>query len=498
TTILIKAYLNEDPKKAAAIVDRIIGDLDKLESGVKAVTPKVEIIKKTVELPISGQFDKVKITEGIPASQSGREVVNSSSAFKSYSSDVKNGVVEVALADAPLYIEPLSEAQCAPNAAESPFVLISPEVDVLLQRQSEKYAGKYANELNLKWIRFLGATGLNYMVYKSGGKDLSSGTSYLNQLKTLYDDAVSKGLTVITTIHPGVAASAPNPQAGGLGRLTFTERDVKDYTEFLKAAITKLPKVKYFFVETEADYKFDAKDYALVLSTTYKTIKASCLDCKIITAGYVNPERSYYKEVLDNLVIMKTPRAFDIFDMWHPFGSLNVYKGADTESEKIKVEFDKSARLLKSYGYSDVPIWIGETSYPSASHNPYETIYSERRQAADLIGRYLSAMAAGVKKVVWTNIYDHHKFAGDFSYYDNTGFIPNPKNNSAAGGASFKKLSFYTYRMLADKINCLDSPSITRLQLREMGVDGYKLAGKNGQTLYVILPAPSASNQATR
>ncbi|MBF0404322.1 hypothetical protein [Candidatus Magnetominusculus xianensis] len=485
TATVIRAYINEDPKKAAAIVDRVFGDLEKLESGTKHATPKTQMNKKNVELQIAPNTEKVKITEGLPASQSGRTVAGFSTAFNARTADVKNGVVELEFTDTPLYIEPLSEASCTPNAANSPFVLISPEIEVLLDRNSQKYAGRYSQELGLRWIRFLGATGLNYMVYKSGGKDFASGDAYLDQLKSLYDDASAKGLNVITTIHPGSSPSASNPQAGGLGRLTFTDKDVKDYTEFLKAAITKLPKVKYFFVETEADYKFDPRDYALALSATYKTIKTVCPDCKIITAGYVNPERSYYKEVLDNLVIMKTAKAFDIFDMWHPFGTLNVYKGPEMEPEKIKAEFDKSARLLKSYGYEDVPIWIGETSYPSGSHNPYETGFSERRQAADLITRYLSAISAGVKKVLWTNIYDHNKFAGNFSYYDYTGFINNPKN----GGAFTKKLSYYAYAMLIEKFKCLDEPVITRMVLKK-GIEGYKIQGRNGQILYVLWSNP--------
>ncbi|MBF0318525.1 MAG: hypothetical protein HQL01_01795 [Nitrospirae bacterium] len=490
TSILIRAYLHEDPKKAALIVDRVFGDLERLDSGAKPATPKDDMAKKTVELTVGTHIDKgvsdpwrkVKITEAVPASQSGRQVAGYSSAFKSYTADVKNGVVEIDVTDTPLYVEPLSEARCTANPVESPFVLISPEIDVLLNRNSEKYVGKYSAELGLKWIRFLGATGLNFMVYKYGGKDFSSGGGYLGQIEALYGDAVSKGLNVIATIHPGTA-SGPNPQAGGVGRLSFAEKDVKDYTDFLRTAVAKLPKVKYFFVETEADYKFDPKDYALALSTTYKTIKAACPDCKIITAGYVNPERAYYKEVLDALALMKVDRAFDIYGMWHPFGTLNVYKGNDTEYEKIRSEFDKSTRLLKAYGYEGVPIWIGETSYPSGSHNPYDTGFSERKQAAGLVERYTTAIAAGVKKIIWTNIYDHNKFAGDYSYYDYAGLINNPKN----AGASYKKLSYYTYMMLIEKFKCLDSPTVTRMASKK-GIDGYKLEGKNGQTLYVLWP----------
>ncbi|MBF0555188.1 MAG: hypothetical protein HQK96_11645 [Nitrospirae bacterium] len=480
TSTLIRAYIHEDPKKAATIVDRVFGDFERLQRGAKPALPKDQSNKKTVELKVGTHIDTVKITEGIPTAQSGRYVAGYSEAFKPYVAGVKNGSVMVELKDAPVYIEPVSDARCVPNTATSPFVLISPEIEVLSDRNSEKYAGRYAQELGLKWIRFLGATGLNFMVYKFGGRDFSSGGAYLEQLQSLYDDAASRGLTVITTIHPGIS-SAPNPRSGGLGRLTFTEKDAKDYSDFLKAALAKLTKVKYFFVETETDYKFDPKDYALVLFTTYKTIKAACPDCKIITAGYVNPERPYYKEVLESLASMKAGRAFDIFDMWHPFGTLNVYKGTNTEFEKIKNEFDSSAKLLKTYGYGDVPIWIGETSLPSDSHNPYETAFSERKQAADLIGRYLTAIGAGVKKVVWTNIYDHNMFAGDFSYFDYTGFINNPKN----AGASFKKLSYYTYMMLLEKFKCLDEPIITRMA-QGNGAEGYKLEGKNGQTLYVL------------
>ncbi|MBF0568005.1 MAG: hypothetical protein HQK95_03980 [Nitrospirae bacterium] len=491
TSTLIRAYINEDPAKAAKIVDRVFADFERLQQGAKPPAAKSAPNSNTLALSVGTGIDKVKITEGIPTAQSGRLVTDYASAFKTHIADAKNGSVMIELTDAPIYVEPVSEARCVADSATSPFVLISPEIEVLSDRNSEKYVGRYAQQLGIKWIRFLGATGLNYMVYKFGGRDFSSGSAYLGQLNALYDDAASKGLTVITTIHPGVS-TAPNPQSGGLGRLTFTEKDVKDYTDFLRAALNKLPKVRYFFVETEADYKFDPRDYALALFTTYKTIKATCPDCKIITAGYVNPERPYYKEVLDNLASMNAQRAFDIFDMWHPFGTLNVYKGPDTEPEKLKNEFDSSAKLLKAYGYGDVPIWIGETSLPSGSHNPYETAFSERRQAADVISRYVTALSAGVKKVIWTNIYDHNKFAGDFSYFDYTGFINNPKN----GGASFKKLSYYTYMMLAEKFKCLDTPVITPLVLKN-GIEGYKLQGKNGQPLYVLWHTP-ANRQDTR
>ncbi|MEO5357133.1 MAG: hypothetical protein H7844_07535 [Nitrospirae bacterium YQR-1] len=473
STMVLRGLSKEAPSKAMPIVDSLFADLEALLNNT--FKPKTKpVVKKTVPFDILINAKRVRVSEGVPSSETGASFKSYPTDFKTYEIDVRDGKLRVDLGQIPLYIEPIEQADMRCKATkDSPFVMISPEVEALTDLKAPQYAAVYAADLGFKWIRFIGATGINFSIYRYGGPGFSSGSAYLDQLKFLYDDAMAKGLFVIPTIHP-VSEGSPS------GKRIFDSETEKQYKDFVKAVLNKFPHIKYYFVETEADHKMSPVDYAISLAATSKVMREQCSDCKIITAGYVSPELPFYKEVFEQLNKMNIKNALDAFDFWHAFSYINVYNGNYTEYEMMKRQYADSLNLLSQNGYKDTQIWLGETSFPSDTHNPYATGYSEQKQASDVIARHTILISLGVKKINWNYIIDPYKDGGDYSYFDYVGFIHNTKNKGLSG----RKLSYYTYKLMIEKFSCFENAVATKLPVTG-GVDGYRF-DKNGKTLIVV------------
>ncbi|MHB8875930.1 MAG: hypothetical protein ACYC8T_19755 [Myxococcaceae bacterium] len=100
-----------------------------------------------------------------------------------------------------------------------------------------------------------------------------------------------------------------------------------------------------------------------------------------------------------------------------------------------------------------MPVYLTETSDYSDTPAGYST-HTETCHAAAIVKRYLYALSAGVEKIFWAQIVDSHD-AGGFvdGYFDHVGLMHNPRN---PGGASHKKLGYYTYKKMVELLNGCD------------------------------------------
>jgi len=105
---------------------------------------------------------------------------------------------------------------------------------------------------------------------------------------------------------------------------------------------------------------------------------------------------------------------------------------------------------------------------------------TEAEQAESLLKRYVYSLAHDVKKVFWVNLVENHNYGGHPNdYYDNTGLINNPAND----GKDWKKLAYYTYKLMVEKLEGSDWNNIQTIQ-EKGGIYIYKFT-KKGEPIWV-------------
>lgn len=218
---------------------------------------------------------------------------------------------------------------------------------------------------------------------------------------------------------------------------------------------------------------YDWQNYALLQKLTYNAIKSADPDATVISAGIygamVNETskqmRAFNKFWLPFLQTL-SGRYLDVFD-FHWFGKW----------WKSKELYDKIRHALDSNGYRDVDVWMTENGSSSKK--------SERIQAIDLVKRMVYPLTYGVKKVFWAwGLVEGFPPFKCKTIFDYTGLI---YDGYCAGdpGYGVKKLSYYTYKRLIEKLSGVDWSRTGVLSEGKKGVFVYKLEKEN-TFLYLI------------
>ena len=107
---------------------------------------------------------------------------------------------------------------------------------------------------------------------------------------------------------------------------------------------------------------------------------------------------------------------------------------------------------------------------------------TERQQADELVKRYVYSLSLGIKKVFWVTVTEFHDFEGKGpdTYFNHVGLINNPKND----GESHKKLSYYSYKLLVEKLEGVDLNKVETLNLRD-DIFAYRFY-RGGHKVYVL------------
>uniref|UniRef100_I2Q5C3 Asl1-like glycosyl hydrolase catalytic domain-containing protein n=1 Tax=Desulfovibrio sp. U5L TaxID=596152 RepID=I2Q5C3_9BACT len=130
-------------------------------------------------------------------------------------------------------------------------------------------------------------------------------------------------------------------------------------------------------------------------------------------------------------------------------------------AEGEEADWQGLGRAMAAYGdllsryQCQKPVWVTEMGTYSGQPSGRRTFaaQTEAGQAAGLVKRYVAGLALGIKKMFWTTLVEYHDFAGQpGSYYNFTGLVHNPKNK----GLSSKKLAYYAYRQLSQKVLATD------------------------------------------
>lgn len=299
------------------------------------------------------------------------------------------------------------------------------------------------------------------------------------------DDAGFGVLYNIEVQPPGTGGAYRKPHS-------YLPADTEAYRNFVKAAVRRYSFINYWQVGNEPTSNW--ADYGEFLCLTYGAVNEAGPDAKVLIGGaggmamphtfseYKKNFDAEYLPLLEDLA-KQNKRCFDIFD-FHLFGNAS---GDYRLSGQIR------AYISQKIGELGIPqpeeYWITETGTYSGDPKalsregtvidpPYQT---ERQQATDLVRRYVHSLGSGIKKVFWAWGLQEG-FHYNEGFFDFTGLIYDGRY-AYDEGAGVKKLSYYSYKKMAEILEGSDWNSIQTVQESD-GVYAYMFT-KNGSSAWV-------------
>ncbi|MCD4691696.1 MAG: hypothetical protein K8R79_02185, partial [Calditrichales bacterium] len=306
----------------------------------------------------------------------------------------------------------------------------------------------YVPDLGIKWIR-----GNAVWDKIQSEEDIENGVYNwdLTEMEWNYNSCPENTNFLITLSILGTPVSGSGSYIPNSGVYTDTS-----WINFSKAVVNRYKdRVKYFQVENEP--KPYMEDYADFLQITYNAIKEECPECQVLMGGvfWAKGSLSEWDMLNQQILIDLNGNYIDIFDQ-HYFG------GGNPEEYNPHILLDHAKQRLAEANFIETPIWITEMSDYSGDPKgkggidpPYQ---SEQVQAQSLFKRYVSSLSYGVKKVFWYGLFEgyHH----DTTFFDFVGLIYDGEYDYDLG-YGVKKLSYYTYKKMTEKLEGSNWDSIT-------------------------------------
>ncbi len=226
--------------------------------------------------------------------------------------------------------------------------------------------------------------------------------------------------------------------------------------------------------------------FAELQKMTYVAIKEACDNCTVLIGGatgmppatdYIAQFDRQYRPILDAL----GGRYVDVMDVHWYGNATGDYRGIGEVVEHVRA-------VLAADGFASIPVWITEMGTYSGDprERPGDRLsfgaQSERQQALDLFKRFVFPLSLGVKKIFPAfGLMEGFKYDG--GYFDFTGLIYDGWGPYDLGLGQ-KKLAWYTYKMMTEKLENADWSSVEVLQDAE-NIFVCRVR-KNGEPLYVV------------
>jgi len=446
--------------------------------------------------------NRITVTEAIPKYETGKDVTNYDSAFNKEIINVKNGKATIELGGSPVFID-LDSSYSKANLAsygDSPFGFHPANAFI---KGSADNGFTDASNIGIKWARqglyvfwFIVQPDINLPDYDF--------TKYDEQWENVPED-----INILANI--GIAPAAL--MRGGSERAdssetekakeyfkdgTFLPTNEEKYVAFVHAAVERydgdgiddIPglknPVKYWQVGNEPPGGL--ANYAEFLKLTYDAIKESCSDCKVLIGGVPGlPPASTYLSQFDSsylLILEKAAelgKSFDIFD-FHWYGNaVGDYKGAEEVYNHIKQKLNGLGIFPQEYWITEMGAYSGD---PSGDAKDVSTYQTEAQQAADYLKRFVFPLSIGIKKIfpAFGLVEGFHHNDG---YFDHTGLIYDGGGSDDLG-AGVKKLGYYTYKLMTEKLEGSDWNNIETISDGTGNIYVYKFYRKDlGKPVYV-------------
>jgi hypothetical protein len=345
-----------------------------------------------------------------------------------------------------------------------------------------------AVNIGIKWTReYL------YAYWFMVQPDLNSQAYDFSKLDQQYGK-VPDGMKTLANLAPQGPIDEGYCEAG-----SYMPVSAEKYRAFVKAVVERydgdgvedMPlltnPVKYWQVGNEP--LASIKGFAELQKVTYAAIKEACSDCMVLIGGVpgMPPSRLYienfdkdYKPILDALA----GHSIDIMD-FHWYGN------ATGDYLGVREVYNHIRSILDADGFAPVPVWITEmgsysgdpasSGMPSSDY-PFQT---EQQQALDYFKRFLYPLSLGIRKIFPAyGLMEGFNYNGD--YFDYTGLIYDgwdPAGVKCDLGLGVKKLAYYTYKKMTEKLEGSVWNDIRTIQESD-NVFIYKFV-KNGRDIYV-------------
>ena len=496
-------YLNKKSQEAASkgdiiLVNKLLDDALKALNDLPEKPPKMSLVKRVVELPVKA--GKAIITEAVPKYKSGQEVKEYETTFDTKTVTARNGIVKLEISSIPIYVEEggSSTPVLKGRTEDSPFgfhpgyTYNTPVNRNKLVPPSEiGFNYKNSLDIGLRWNRpefyFL------WSIIQRTDSDVKEGVFDWKENDYVYGN-VPENIGIVANIS-GIESRVIRGDMPFPRTFAFKSKFLEEkYIHFVRKIVERydgdgiddMPGLKnpirYWQVDNEPDVDTkDWKGYAHLMEISYKAIKESCPECKVIMGGMAFPKgfEEFYLPVFKHL----KGKYIDVFD-FHQFGPEWAWV-------EYKDFVDAIKKGLTENGYDKVEIWITETGtyterpvVPNLAPILHIPEQAEKEQASSLIKRYIYALSLGVKKIFWAfGIIEGFTGTGNHEF-DHTGLIYRRDINGTRRGAEIKKLAYYSYKMMTEKLEGSNFAKIESLNLGE-GIYAYKF-DKTGRPVYVL------------
>jgi hypothetical protein len=313
---------------------------------------------------------------------------------------------------------------------------------------------------------------------------------------------------VIWTVNPYNAVDQGDTSVETRGN-TKLPKDLDAYAKFLTVAVERYDYVKYWQIHNEINVdKFfwddTSENYALLLKTSYDAIKAGNPNAKVVIGGMSNPSGvsigNDYTTIMSEL--KKLGGTFDVFDI-HWYGFVGNYKEHDKAKETLVHFMEESLPTLLD-GFDDVEeVWMTEIGTHSGSNVIGQIKFqdqSESEQAIELFKRYAYSISHGISKLFWNKVVESVSYSREFNhkdYFSNIGLIHNgceyidqlecdcPNNCVDDPGKNVEKLSYYTYKLMIEKLEGSDWDNVEIIQEDTDNIYAYKFQ-RGSEEIYLL------------
>ena len=489
--------------------------------------------RKTITLDV-GDRDAVKITEAVPDAEDGSKIDENDypNFFKTEAKTTSGGRVEITLGESPVFIEVIegeepeekscselsgticsssqtcsgswldasdSERCCSGECEsavidyeDSPFGFIQGEV-VYGQRPD----ATFLIDLGVHWNKVAAKNGIRFPSKNINDINFDTEVDFTELDKYVKEIFVDNGIYMSIPLLTFVKINnkevlLTHDQYRELNTVLI-ERYNGDGVDDMEGS----PKVKYCFVAgsemntgigkgqniNKRKWKLSEADTAEYVKIGYDLIKSFDSEFKVLLGGSNSictwqkdtpciwreepePDEFYY-----NLISEMTGDNFcpDMIFDYHHGSSPTQFKSQIKAMNIVK-------ETLSEFGYEDNDIW---TTDVGGSWDGLDG-FTEIEQSGDVVRRYVYTIANGQEKLFWTRIEEYHWTSDDSSIFDHMGLINNPAN---ADCKDWKKLSYYTYKLMVEKLEGSDWDNIQTIQESD-NVYIYKFM-KNGDPVWV-------------
>lgn len=240
----------------------------------------------------------------------------------------------------------------------------------------------------------------------------------------------------------------------------FLPADLVKFEAGLRELVQRYPSIKIWQVGNEPNISLVYPDeYPRLFLTGVQVVRDLCPSCRVMLAGVAArwPSEAQAQEIYRRALAEISAacgadrRPFDIFDV-------HFYATAGNEGE-LRTSVADYRRLISQNGFDEgIEIWLTEsaTYTGSLTDTPDSPIQTEDQQAAELVRRFVTGLAAGLSRVSWARPYENYRYGGfdPDGIFDNSALIYNGLGQESGRGikAGTAKKSWFAYRTLVSKV----------------------------------------------